>query len=234
MFDFVKQFAKGYLGTGTQDNSDYSPELIAVMQQAAKNALASGRMNIDYEDYPTLSNGQTAKEWVHGERKGSPLEKAKLFALDPVSNAATTIGGATLAVEDGNVYLTDEYDFTKINKDYKDLGAYGKIRKWAGDNFPEEGNQVRILLGKQEDLMAPPVTEQAEITIQSGDTLSKIAREYGTSISELAALNGIDNPNMIRAGQSLILPPMPQEEPQRSLLAVAPESKANIPLFSRI
>ncbi|HNP34568.1 MAG TPA: transglycosylase SLT domain-containing protein, partial [Woeseiaceae bacterium] len=43
-------------------------------------------------------------------------------------------------------------------------------------------------------------------TIVRGDTLSQIAREYGTSVSTLAALNSLDSKNRIRAGQQLRLP----------------------------
>ena len=39
--------------------------------------------------------------------------------------------------------------------------------------------------------------------IQSGDTLGKIASRYGTSVSKLAELNKIKNPNLIYAGKTL-------------------------------
>ena len=40
-------------------------------------------------------------------------------------------------------------------------------------------------------------------TIQSGDTLSEIAQEYGTSVSQLQNWNGIKNANVIYAGQKI-------------------------------
>jgi LysM repeat protein len=40
-------------------------------------------------------------------------------------------------------------------------------------------------------------------TVQSGDTLSRIASRYGISVAELAAANGITNPNLIYTGQQL-------------------------------
>lgn len=43
-------------------------------------------------------------------------------------------------------------------------------------------------------------------TIASGDTLSQIAEEYGTTVSTLAALNSLDSRHRIRAGQQLRLP----------------------------
>lgn len=39
--------------------------------------------------------------------------------------------------------------------------------------------------------------------VQSGDTLSGIAAELGTSVHELAAANGIANPDLISVGQTL-------------------------------
>ncbi len=40
-------------------------------------------------------------------------------------------------------------------------------------------------------------------TVQAGDTLSGIAAKYGTTYQELAALNGISDPNVIHVGQVL-------------------------------
>lgn len=42
--------------------------------------------------------------------------------------------------------------------------------------------------------------------IQKGDTLSQIAKRNNTSVQEIAALNDISNPNLIRAGSTLKLP----------------------------
>jgi len=40
-------------------------------------------------------------------------------------------------------------------------------------------------------------------TVKSGDTLSKIAKTYGTTVDYLVALNGIANPDQIYPGQVL-------------------------------
>lgn len=47
---------------------------------------------------------------------------------------------------------------------------------------------------------------QITYTVRAGDTLSGIAQNYGVSVSALASLNGISNPNLIYAGQKLIIP----------------------------
>jgi hypothetical protein len=42
-------------------------------------------------------------------------------------------------------------------------------------------------------------------TLQNGDTLSKIAKIHGSSVSELCKINGIKNPNKITIGQRIAL-----------------------------
>ena len=43
----------------------------------------------------------------------------------------------------------------------------------------------------------------ASYTVQKGDTLSAIAKKYGTTYQEIAKANGISDPNKIYAGQTL-------------------------------
>ncbi|MEX1018555.1 MAG: LysM peptidoglycan-binding domain-containing protein [Litorilinea sp.] len=43
-------------------------------------------------------------------------------------------------------------------------------------------------------------------TVRKGDTLSKLARHYGTTVHALARANGIHNPNRIYVGQRLCVP----------------------------
>jgi LysM repeat protein len=66
--------------------------------------------------------------------------------------------------------------------------------------------------------------------IRPGDTLSALARRFGSTVSELARLNGIKNPNLIIAGRLLQLPDVFSTGRGRSLLrpdgtkpAVAPK-----------
>lgn len=43
-------------------------------------------------------------------------------------------------------------------------------------------------------------------TIQPGDTLSAIAQMFGTTVQAIARANGIQNPDMIRAGETILIP----------------------------
>lgn len=42
--------------------------------------------------------------------------------------------------------------------------------------------------------------------VAPGETLSDISRRYGVSVDDIAAANGIRNPNLIYAGSSLVIP----------------------------
>ncbi|MCI0424449.1 MAG: LysM peptidoglycan-binding domain-containing M23 family metallopeptidase [Actinobacteria bacterium] len=45
-----------------------------------------------------------------------------------------------------------------------------------------------------------------EYTVKSGDTLGRIARDHGVSLSELISANDIIDPDLIRPGQVLVIP----------------------------
>lgn len=49
-------------------------------------------------------------------------------------------------------------------------------------------------------------TTQKTYTVVKGDTLTKIAKQYGTTVDTLVALNGIKNKNLIHVGQVIKLP----------------------------
>ena len=49
-------------------------------------------------------------------------------------------------------------------------------------------------------------TSGGSYTVKSGDTLSKIAADWGVTVAELAEYNGIPNPNIINVGQIIKIP----------------------------
>lgn len=51
-----------------------------------------------------------------------------------------------------------------------------------------------------------PQNDVTYYTVKSGDTLSGIASNYDTTYKYLAEINGIENPNLIYPGQTLIVP----------------------------
>ena len=52
----------------------------------------------------------------------------------------------------------------------------------------------------------PPPPSQTYYIVQRGDTLAKIARNFGTTIWAIAQANNIANPNVIYVGMYLVIP----------------------------
>ena len=52
----------------------------------------------------------------------------------------------------------------------------------------------------------PPPSGECSYTVKPGDTLGRIAAQYGTTVAQLASMNGLANPNLIFAGQTLKVP----------------------------
>lgn len=77
--------------------------------------------------------------------------------------------------------------------------AWGESDHWD----PGPGLPYDVILSRAGATGPAPVP--AHHVVQSGDTLSKIAVRYGTTVSALASINRLRDPNVIRRGQVLKL-----------------------------
>lgn len=68
--------------------------------------------------------------------------------------------------------------------------------------------QVLVIPGKTTPPppSTPPPATSVKYTVKSGDTLYSIANRYNVSVTQLAAVNKIANPSLIRVGQVLVIP----------------------------
>lgn len=53
--------------------------------------------------------------------------------------------------------------------------------------------------------------------LESGDTLTAVAREHNTTVNDLMALNDLDDASKVRAGQMLLVPGKAASEPERAV-----------------
>ncbi len=77
-------------------------------------------------------------------------------------------------------------------------------------NFIWVGQRLRIPTG------APPPSPGTGITtyiVKRGDTLAAIAWRYGVTVNAIVAANGLRNPNLIYAGQRLLIPTTAPPQP---------------------
>ena len=104
-------------------------------------------------------------------------------------------------------------DYTGANKDIWQYSSTGRVAGINGNvdmnecyrDFPTE------ICGGASNTTKPTPTPKPTpagsaaaaktYTVQSGDSLSGIAAKYGTTYQRLAQINGINNPNVIYAGQ---------------------------------
>ena len=68
-----------------------------------------------------------------------------------------------------------------------------------GYNYQEVQNKVNEILNYKK----PEPKKETIYTVKRGDTLSSIAKKYGTTYQEIARKNGISNPNKIYVNQKL-------------------------------
>jgi LysM repeat protein len=73
--------------------------------------------------------------------------------------------------------------------------------------------------GSADSFQPAPTGSGASYTVRPGDTLSAIGARFGVSYQSIAAANGLTNPNLIYAGQRLVIPgrgatPTPAPPPQ--------------------
>lgn len=84
----------------------------------------------------------------------------------------------------------------------KYLGNGSKYKEILRANNLAESSSIHP--GQQ--LIIPNNNNLSQYTIQSGDSLAKIAQNYGTTVQEIVKTNNIDNPNLIRIGQVITVP----------------------------
>jgi len=66
--------------------------------------------------------------------------------------------------------------------------------------------QKLVLPGARSTATAGTSARSGSVTVQPGETLSEIADRQGVSLNRLMQANGITNPNMVIAGQKLVVP----------------------------
>lgn len=154
--------------------------------------------------------------------------RAKVFYAK-YSGEPTQSGGT---VQDGDTVYTVKRGDTlsaiaaKYGTTYQKLAAYNGIKN---PNIISVGQQIKIPGNKTEaptpavkpaepTQTTKPTTETTETvyTVVKGDTLSGIAKKYGTTYQKLAAYNGISNPNIISVGQKIKIPGTAVKQPEAS------------------
>ncbi len=139
-------------------------------------------LNLSYVDFPSVIRSAGLNRLSGGTPSPSP---------SPSPSPAPSTDYITYVIQSGDTlsgiaarYGTTVSELTRLN------GISDPDRIYAGNTLkvPESGASYQTY------------------TIRSGDTLNGIAARYGTTVSELAKLNGISDPDRIYAGNTIRIP----------------------------
>lgn len=150
------------------------------------------------------------------------ISKVFLETLQNLTNTEVVIYSNTYYARTIFDTSLTKYLLWVANYDVSQPGANGKWNTWVGWQYTSMGNvngvngyvdknefTDGIFLSTSSELPTPPTanpetpsdnTGVITYRVKSGDTLSAIALKFGRSVSEIAKLNNIKNPNLIYAG----------------------------------
>ena len=83
------------------------------------------------------------------------------------------------------------------------VGEIAEINNISNPNLIYPGQELRITTNSSIEGEETRGTGDIIYTVQRGDTLSKIAREYNVTVAHIVELNDIINPNLIYPGEKL-------------------------------
>ena len=142
----------------------------------------------------SASTGDEAKEPEISEPEGSTLDLLYRTMKDEFG------GGDARKVALGSRYNEVQDVINHIDK----ASVQELVDEvWAGKYGDDEVRRTVLGSRWQEVQDVINAGNKKYYTIKSGDTLSGIAAKYGTTANTIAQLNGIENPNLIIAGDTI-------------------------------
>ena len=147
-----------------------------------------------------LSNEEMAKKVIAGEYGDYPERKTRLEAEGYNYEAIQKIVNQAYASSSSyQTYIVKSGDTlsgigSKFGVSYQKIAADNNI---SNPNLIHPGQVLKIYTDQPQQ----PVYET--YIVKSGDTLSEIAQQFGTTVDKIAKDNGINNVNLITIGQKL-------------------------------
>ena len=170
---------------------------------AMEQACANDKIGYDQNQRTTLYTQAKAVNW--------DLSKITTACeCDCSSLVAVCVNAAGIAVSK-DIYTGNELSVLKATGKFdvytaaKYVGSDIHLKR--GDILLGSGHTAIVLSnGSGVSTVSQTVTSDVAYVVKSGDTLSKIATQYGTTYQKLAAYNNISNPSLIRVGQVIKIP----------------------------
>lgn len=197
---------------GVGDNTGSADHIGIVTAVSGKNlTITEGNMSNAVGTRKITVNAK----YIRGYVTPKYSSKATTASSTTSSTASTTASGNSYKVGDtvnftGCLHYTSSYA-SGVAKACK-AGLAKVTNVSAGKPHPYH---LQAVAGKgstvygwvnEADISSTAGTTAKTYTVVKGDTLSKIAKAYGTTVDTLVSLNGIKNKNLINVGQVIKLP----------------------------
>lgn len=172
------------------------------------------KLAMDFENFGNLSTTQV-----------NEISRVFLETLENLTNKEVLIYSNAYSARTIFSSSLSNYPLWVANYGVSEPGDNGKWSTWVGWQYTDTGKISGIsgyvdrdyftdgvLLSNTTPIPEPETSnnnnsiENNIYTVKSGDTLSEIALEYGTTVSNILSLNpSITNPNLIYPGQNIII-----------------------------
>ena len=180
----VFQFTSTYVAGGLDGNVD----LTGITDNGYKKSTTtdSGKVIVNPEtNTPATNAGQTANNTAKSDIKVGNTVKVNF------SSSRWASGESIPTWVKGKSYSVAQISGNKV--------LLSGIMSWINKS------DVEIISTASSASQEPSTSSSSTYTVRSGDNLSTIAANHGTTTAALASLNGISNPNYIYVGQVLKL-----------------------------
>lgn len=172
------------------------------------------RLAMDFEQFEDLSIDEINKISLTFLERVEEKSKKEVIIYSDLYNARNVFSKE----------LASKYPIWIAEYGVQSPSNNGKWNEWVGFQYSNEGEvngigrrvdldyfTQGIFLSDtskipESDINSDNINKTQSIIIKKGDTLSRLAVEYGTTVERLVEINNIKNPNLIYAGNTLLVP----------------------------
>lgn len=192
---------------GYATDPSYSAKLINIIEQYNLTRFDTESDNTpvkEYIDTETTEYQVVAGDTLSGIANRFNTTLDELVSINNISNPNLILVGQILKLKrdnlshnENNTYIVQQGDTLsgiaqKYGTTYQELARINNI---SNPNYIQVGQVIKISNKNN-------ITDRVYV-VKAGDTLSKIAKMYNTTIGELVAKNNIANPNLILVDQKI-------------------------------
>ncbi len=173
-------------------------------------ASIAKKYGISSKSLAAANNMSTKSKLIAGRTLMVPIRNPELARTTPKAKSSTkkstAATGEIYTVKKGdNLWEIADRNGTTVNelRRLNGLGPYAEL---------QVGQKIKVRAETQTHASKPAGNKIMSYKVRKGDTLDKIARKYGTSVSELASINGLNTIDHLRVGQLINVPAVQKQQ----------------------